>query len=1137
MSIPSNLYAEKIFSEHPIALWPLDEKVDFISLISDASRAMTSWTLSGGTASASTETGPILESPVFEISGADPGASPNGTVTCISNTITNFNTLDSTLESFSIGMHFLSQTAEIDSVEFGFRYVDVSLPDVLRTVDITQNNIWGFFSGVFDIPAQNSNFKLVIKINYTKSSTPGATYGFMINGLSIGQRAEEFNRTSIGVFPAALPSSIALSSTSSIVANAYAVNDQPAYYLVNKNAACARNFGVPIVYGASSVTTLYPNSSGLPSMIIPANGFLNKSGQYNDRTLEFWLKVNSGSSGAQRIVGPISSTDGIYVDGPSLTLKIGDQAASHFVGEWSRTLLVAIRVIQDSASLLINGEQVLSLFFKTSDLILPEKYSTAGKDQDWIGFYAPTEVHPIQIDAPAIFSYSVPEIVSKRRFVYGQGVEFPSNVNASYNSTTIAADYQFANYANNYNYPDIGSWESGIIDNLAVDSESISTPSYDLPVVEFDNRTITQWYTDLKAVQGSDSFISLRPNSSDWSGTNGYILFPTFNVLNQDVKAFFGTFKRVGTPTEKQTLVKIYSELNTNYFEIYITGTNIKYDIKYNGVITEITDAAHTISTSKFSVGINIDNFAKTYGANLAAFFGERNLLKITVGGNRDFSNTFSGEIHSFEFSNSTNYEQLSSLFHSSGSILHDVETDNTKGSYALIVKDSLSGFSLDISSKSSWKDYVPLSYFSKYVNDADGNQKYSMDLIQFNINYPEPDTFIGGNYDTSKSLVRTYISFESLKYMANNPSINFTNIVSMNANGTVIPGTDWATTKYEVVNGSIIYLPLDVDPQQLSIAIHAEIQVDGIVKAPIKIKSLQLASLAIDATGSQPIGTRFGVPVYPYTKLGVYMDYKRRNPFTIYKGTSPYLYLTKHSGFRLRGDYATGISRGISTPINQAKSSTFKVGAIQAFMRFEDGLFPTVPVEAFELESSDAYIKFYLVASDTARKRGRIYAINTSTGQIQSDISFYLNGILVNNAIINVKEWYVIGIQLGNKPDFANFSGAFRITGPLTMDNISHFEYTASQEQQTAKARLWSGVKNLPTQTADWDYWTDFNWREVLFVVTTERTAIDPATIYKIYTGTNKIIISDPRSLTFNNQKIKMYQAISWQSQTLTAV
>jgi hypothetical protein len=33
MSNPSNLYAEKVFAEHPTGLWALDDKADYISII------------------------------------------------------------------------------------------------------------------------------------------------------------------------------------------------------------------------------------------------------------------------------------------------------------------------------------------------------------------------------------------------------------------------------------------------------------------------------------------------------------------------------------------------------------------------------------------------------------------------------------------------------------------------------------------------------------------------------------------------------------------------------------------------------------------------------------------------------------------------------------------------------------------------------------------------------------------------------------------------------------------------------------------------------------------------------------------------------------------------------------------------
>jgi hypothetical protein len=43
MSTSSNLYAEKVFSEHPIALWALDDKADYLSLITESQRSSANW--------------------------------------------------------------------------------------------------------------------------------------------------------------------------------------------------------------------------------------------------------------------------------------------------------------------------------------------------------------------------------------------------------------------------------------------------------------------------------------------------------------------------------------------------------------------------------------------------------------------------------------------------------------------------------------------------------------------------------------------------------------------------------------------------------------------------------------------------------------------------------------------------------------------------------------------------------------------------------------------------------------------------------------------------------------------------------------------------------------------------------------
>jgi hypothetical protein len=45
MANPSNLYAEKVYSEHPLVLWALDDTLDYKGLITEAQRNLaTLWT-------------------------------------------------------------------------------------------------------------------------------------------------------------------------------------------------------------------------------------------------------------------------------------------------------------------------------------------------------------------------------------------------------------------------------------------------------------------------------------------------------------------------------------------------------------------------------------------------------------------------------------------------------------------------------------------------------------------------------------------------------------------------------------------------------------------------------------------------------------------------------------------------------------------------------------------------------------------------------------------------------------------------------------------------------------------------------------------------------------------------------------
>jgi hypothetical protein len=439
----------------------------------------------------------------------------------------------------------------------------------------------------------------------------------------------------------------------------------------------------------------------------------------------------------------------------------------------------------------------------------------------------------------------------------------------------------------------------------------------------------------------------------------------------------------------------------------------------------------------------------------------------------------------------------------------------------------------LDIASDSYWEDYLPLTYFAKFVTDVNGDSYYDLDFIQLNINYPAVTKIVELDgveyYDTSDALVKTYVTFQYLQ-SPNAPFKSFTRTKLLPADGIVIPDSSIFNTRYEVVDNSVIYLPPKINFNELEMVVHVELQSKGILNQPVNIKKLQLASQSFNETAPNPIGTRFGAKMFPYKKYGLYFSYKERNPVSIYKGSTPYLYLTKNSGIQLRGPDEIGVARGISIPVNESQATNYKVIAAQMAILQNQGLFPEDPKEIFELEGRQTHIRFFMVASQPDRKRARIYAINADTGRVEEGIVFYINGNAAKNPMISVDEWTMLGISFSQSIDFRNYQGAFRINGPVLVNNISYFQSTSLQEVQTTISRPWLRVKSTTEDPLDrpWDYWLSaFTWNEVLVISSASFLGLDASNIYKAYTGTNKIIVDDTKvdSNSANTFRLKNYE------------
>jgi hypothetical protein len=261
MSNPSNLYAEKIYSEHPLVLWALDDKLDYKSLITEAQRDVaTLWTPTSAALVASSEdlNEPFINSHLTRVRVNVP-VSESLEASIVSPNIINFNTL-SDLGTFTIGSYFYSNSLFLQTVSIGYEYTDPVTSTIvqnLKTFTSTLYQKWGFVSETFEIPNVSAQLRIVFKIKVFEGSNEVEDNEFYVNGITLGQWNEEFNTYSLnGITETIVPTDISVyGGYDAVEAQAYGVAEDSGYYITEGGLKC-KNAGVPLVYGASGVTRL-----------------------------------------------------------------------------------------------------------------------------------------------------------------------------------------------------------------------------------------------------------------------------------------------------------------------------------------------------------------------------------------------------------------------------------------------------------------------------------------------------------------------------------------------------------------------------------------------------------------------------------------------------------------------------------------------------------------------------------------------------------------------------------------------------------------------------------------------------------------------------------------------------------------
>ena len=395
--------------------------------------------------------------------------------------------------------------------------------------------------------------------------------------------------------------------------------------------------------------------------------------------------------------------------------------------------------------------------------------------------------------------------------------------------------------------------------------------------------------------------------------------------------------------------------------------------------------------------------------------------------------------------------------------------------SYTVYGLNAFGKISLDAGTTGYWQDYVPLSKLAKTVVNELGSQATALDFIQINLDYEEPRTYSSGNFVTSGLPIRGYVTFQTLASGANKDLTTFVTTVSPNANRTINASTFSATTKYEFVNGMIVYPPTNVDISTLAIVLHLDISTEASILKPIRTRFIQLAAQSFNKNMPNKLGTKYAIDIYPYaydeqasnTAPTYPYNYNIQNPYLIYKQANPHLYLTRHSGFRIIGTLPTAYHRGVYAKLGDF-SPDKKITSLQMAVLSDFESFSGSEKTIFSIKTNSGNIRFY-----TGLVPG-----STTKAQIFTDspipVIYYLNGRKVGTPVIGVNEWNILGISFVEPLDVSNSQGTIFIRSNILVNDISCHYADATEIAQKSSPLIWSQLKDgsqkwripVPTQT-----------------------------------------------------------------------
>ena len=893
-----------------------------------------------------------------------------------------------------------------------------------------------------------------------------------------------------------------------------------------------------------------------PSILHYGYGMFTEEGKYNTYTAEMWIRIDPRVEESKKIWGTPDTYDGLWVNDNYITLVVGNQHKSYAIENWYRPMLLNVIYTPTQSRLLINGQEVIkveynptSFEFATEGEYETTEYFNYNSALEYnsltpfnakidgivddesqlrgnLAFMSYDDIHLFEVDAISLFSYSVPDDVAKRRFVWGQGVPENNIFSSAYETQVAYLDFPFAEYANNVIYPDLWNWDSGYLDGFISNRSTLKTPDYSLPEIVMDGRSLDALYLEnlyRNNDEGAETFFSFKPEY-DWD-QQSYFFFDTINKLTEPVQAVYGVFKHYdySAGKGKQPLLKFTKKFSKDIVAISVENEEVVYEINDSEF-----DRVNISFNTKFVAGLDFNKILKGDNALLKNFFSNTSDIQMFAMG--DGETTFEGSMTKISICDTSNMARKETENHFKENGVAKQAAVKNYGTYNLMPFQRYAEFWLDVGANAYWEDSIALTTLGKNVRVDETTWVPSLEFFQINIGY-DGDYLIDENneFDFSQSELKTYITFQPITSLVNKPLKEFTETKKLAVDRCVDPtGIDLEKTKFEVMNGTVVRPPAletafdlrSTNWEDWKVVIYFDVEAEGVIKAPFEIKNLSFAGQAYNEESN--VGSRYGARL------------NSKSMFAIYKENTPYLYLTKDSGIEcLRmndGD-------GVRVPFNKNEVEDFRINNLNFFVKTNYHLMGDTL-----LEIDGRFQKYYLKKTE-----GNEFTVVDGNGEFVRYLKVYKNGELIkdfgedetnpvldNPLILEENQWAMIGMEFGSPIVNENYSGAVILHPGGVFQNIAISKISSTEISATAIIRTWGDVK---TEEDNWAGWKGtgarskpgFSYLDLISSESYLTYPVNPEDIFALYTGTSNIIIDDSSKLNLVSTKGIMLTDVNW--------